>query len=161
MARRKRSNWSISKIIAVGIAVLFWGTVISKCGYDVGKKKIIDKPENVETMVSEILSKTPIPTKDETKFAYASATVEYYRSITRTPPPPTLSYLEAYDATRWMRHTLVQETLERQWIEATMTWIVKRTTMPTERYLATVQKLNTQAVQQATMVVLLTEEANK
>ena len=62
MAKRKRSNWSTSKIIAVGIAVFFWGTVISKCGYDVGKKKITDKPENVETMVMLLMSQTPTAT---------------------------------------------------------------------------------------------------
>lgn len=84
--------------------------------------------------------------------------------VDRTPPPPTetrMSGKEAMDATRWMRHTVVQETLERKRIESTMTEIVKRTERPTEWYLATVDAIKTRAVQQATMEVLMTEAANK
>ena len=49
------------------------------------------------------------------------------------------------DAARRMRHTVVQETVDRKWIESTMTEAVRMTERPTERYLETVHKQVTAA----------------
>ena len=56
--------------------------------------------------------------------------------------------------------TEVQETVERDRIYNTMTAIVMRTLRPTMRHMETVEKMKTQAVQQETMEVLMTEASD-
>lgn len=133
MARHRRNRKIEWKWLAF-FPVLTILVLLSKCGHS---EKPKETPQNVETMVSILMNETPPP--EETK----------------------MNYLDAYHATRSAERAIVQETLERERIEATMTWAVIYTQRPTEYYLATLDKFSTQAVQHATMVVLMTEEANK
>lgn len=133
MARRRKTRKIEWKWLAF-FPVLTLLVLLSKCGHS---EKPTPTPQNVETMVSILINETPPPEVTE------------------------MSYLDAYHATRDAHRIEARETLERERIEATMTWAVIYTQMPTSQYLATFDKFSTQAVQHATMVVLMTEDANK
>lgn len=133
MARRRRTRKIEWKWLAF-FPVLTLLVLLSKCGHS---EKPTPTPQNVETMVSILMNETPPP--EETK----------------------MSAIEEYYVTRDAQRMEARETLERERIEATMTWAVLYTQMPTDQYLATLDKFSTQAVQHATMVVLMTEDANK
>lgn len=134
MARRRKSNKVSYKSIFIGILVVLFLVMITQCS-DKSSKRITA----TATMTAEIL---PV--------------------LSETPPAPTetkLSGMDAMNATRWMRHTEVQPTIERRFIEQTMWTINLMTEIPTMHYLSTVSKQETQAVQQATVDALFTETA--
>lgn len=87
------------------------------------------------------------------------------RKMTKPEPmisrTPIINIADDHEGTRWMRHTEVQETIEREKILSSMTAIVWQTVVKTEQYLATENSIRsqqeTQAIQQATMEVLMTE----
>ena len=131
---RRRRNRKIEWKWLLFFPVLTLLVLLSKCG---NSEKPKETPQNVETAVSIMMNETPPPEETE------------------------MNYMDAYQATREEHRKEVQKTLERERIESTMTQAVRFTQLPTIYYLATLDRYSTQAVQQATMEVLMTEEAIK
>ena len=132
MGRRKKS--SCSDILYLMFFVIAFMAFVSQCN-------------NKSSVLYRVT-----PTKDPSK------TFEPF--IETTPPPTEMSPYDRMSATHHAWAAEVQKTVERQFIERTMTEIVERTIRPTMYHMETVDKMKTQIVQHETMVVLMTELAD-